>query len=101
MSGSVHIRETVEADLPALASFFREAYGEQTAFQDAGFLRWYFTRPEPPGVFESLIASTADGAVVAHYGGLPGELWLHGRPVSFVWGVNAFTLPAWRGVGAG
>lgn len=101
MSESWEVRETREADLPALGSFFREAYGEQTAFQDAGFLRWYFTRPEAPGAFESLIAVTGGGAVVAHYGGQPGELWLHGRPVSFVWGVNAFTLPAWRGGGAG
>lgn len=100
MSEPIDIRVAGAADLPALATFFRSAYGEATVFQDHAFLRWYFARPGAEGM-ESLIAVLRDGTVIGHYGGLASTLQLAGRPVSLVWGANAFTLPAWRGSGAG
>jgi hypothetical protein len=94
------LRQTQEADLPALQRFFIKAYGEQTAFQSAVFLKWYFAGAADGGL-ESLIAVAPDGEVSAHYGGLPRTLLLHGQPVSLVWGANAFTLPECRMLGFG
>lgn len=94
-------REARETDLPALATFFRRAYGETTVFQDHAFLRWYFLRSNGDAGLESLVAAKPDGTVAAHYGGLTGRLVLRGRPVSMVWGANAFTLPEYRGSGLG
>ncbi|HSI12814.1 MAG TPA: GNAT family N-acetyltransferase [Chthoniobacter sp.] len=100
-SSDFEFREARETDLPALAAFFRRAYGETTVFQDHAFLRWYFLRPNGEAGLESLVAVKLDGTVAAHYGGLTGRLLLRGRPVSMVWGANAFTLPEYRGSGLG
>lgn len=101
MSSAIEIRQANDRDLTALSTFFGKAYGGHTAFQDVGFLRWYFHNPEKPGEIESIIAITSEGEVVAHYGGLPFELSLNGQNVWAVWGVNAFTLPEWRNRGLG
>lgn len=92
-------RRLRESELPALLHFFRQCYGAETVFQDQEFVRW-FLAGAPDGGLESLVA-VCDGAVVAHYGGLPCTLELHGRAVPMVWGVSAYTLPEWRGRGLG
>lgn len=93
-------RRLQESDLPALIQFFRQCYGPETVFQDPDFIRWYLAGA-PDGGLESLVAVSDTDAVVAHYGGLPTILQLGGRAVPMVWGVNAYTLPDWRGRGIG
>lgn len=98
------IRLARPADLPALITFMKQAYGERTVFQSEDFLRWYLGRgPEADPAFhlESQIAVTPDGQVIGHYGGLSYELMLNGKAVSMVWGVNAYTLPECRRFGVG
>jgi len=98
------IRLARPEDLPALGIFMRQAYGAQTVFQSPDFLKWFLGRgPLANSVFhlEAQVAVTSDGRVVGHYGGLNYKLWLNGRLVSLVWGVNAYTLPEYRGFGIG
>ena len=97
------LRQTRDADLAAVQRFFIKAYGPETTFQSAAFLKWYFAHGDgrETGAIESLIALDHAGEVVAHYGGLPRTLLLHGQPVSLVWGASAFTLPEWRAHGIG
>lgn len=97
------LRQTRDADLAAVQRFFIKAYGPETAFQSEAFLKWYFAHGDgrEPGAIESLIALDGAGEVIAHYGGLPRTLLLHGQPVSLVWGASAFTLPEWRSHGIG
>lgn len=101
MSKSFQIREVNVSDFDSLSRFFRQAYGHGTVFQDHEFIRWYLGIPERPGRIESLIAVDSGGQILAHYGGIPFQIMLLGEPISAVWGVNAFTLPKWRGMGIG
>jgi len=98
------IRLARPEDLPALGMFMRQAYGAQTVFQSPDFLQWFLgrgTRADPDFHLEAQVAVTSDGRVVGHYGGLNYKLWLSGRLVSLVWGVNAYTLPDYRRFGIG
>jgi GNAT superfamily N-acetyltransferase len=88
---SVRVNEDLEAD--PLRKFFVQAYGDDTVFQDGSFLKSYF------GQGLSITALSAQNEVVGHYGGLRSKLYLNGRSVPMIWGVNAFTLPEWRGRG--
>lgn len=98
------VRWAAEADIPSLVEFFGKAYGENSVFCSPRYLRWYFGREgsgrEMPRL-NSLVAVDPSGCVVAHYGGIPFQMYVHGRTLPCVWGVNAFTLPEARGQGAG
>ncbi|MDO8603588.1 MAG: hypothetical protein Q7O04_07065 [Candidatus Omnitrophota bacterium] len=95
------IRSFNEEDLNNLAKFFIKAYGSKTIFQDSIFLKWYFgfSQFEKKSFITSLIAVDKENEIVAHYGELRYALILNNTPVSFAWGVNAYTLPEWRGRG--
>jgi len=95
------IRFVREADLESLRRFFVKAYGDETIFQDERFLNWYFNPTGQPNSFmkSCVVGIDKNGEVVSHYGGLDYTLKLHNQDVSFVWGVNAYTLPEWRGQG--
>lgn len=94
-------RWAVASDLPALTRFFRKAYGPETVFGDDRFIRWYFGSEGGSDRLLSIIAPDPSGEVLAHYGGVKCEITLDGDPVPLVWGVNAFTLPEYRGEGIG
>lgn len=98
---SVDIRWAKMNDIPAIADFFKKAYGPLTIFSDFGFLRWYFGSGADAEHLLSIIAVTDDGRVVAHYGGIQDELRLEDRCIRMVWGVSAFTLLEYRGRGYG
>lgn len=93
------IRKAEFTDIDNLTKFFVKAYGNQTIFQNKKFLLYYFTsfnkNSEPFNY--SLIAISPEGEIVSHYGGLFYELKLNQKIISIIWGVNAFTLPDWRG----
>lgn len=90
-----------ETDLDNLKKFFIKAYGAKTVFQDPVFLKWYFgfSRFKKRSFMTSVIAVDNGNEIVAHYGELRYSLVLNNAPVSFAWGVNAYTLPEWRGLG--
>jgi GNAT superfamily N-acetyltransferase len=94
----VEIRRATAGDLPGLIEFFVHAYGARTIFRDSGFLRWYLG---PPDDMRSIIAVAPTGAIVGHYGALACQMLLDGRAVDMLWGVNAYTLPEFRGLGLG
>lgn len=95
----VIIRKSQVTDIASLSRFFVKAYGGQTVFQDKGFLLYYFgsfdKKTEP--LRNSWIAVNPDGEIVSHYGGLFSELRLYQKTIPVIWGVNAYTLPDWRG----
>lgn len=95
----VIIRKAQVTDIDSLTQFFVKAYGGQTVFQDKNFLLYYFSsfnkKTEP--FRNSLIAVNPNGEIVSHYGGLYGELKLYKKTIPVIWGVNAYTLPDWRG----
>jgi GNAT superfamily N-acetyltransferase len=98
--GEIIIRAAKISDLKNLIIFFRRAYGEQTVFQDKKFLLYYFTSPYKALSFSyNIIAIDPNGIIVAHYGGLNYRLIIGKDIKSTTWGVNAFTLPDWRGKG--
>jgi len=95
------VRSPRHSDMESLKRFFIQAYGAQTIFQDSRFLNWYFNPPNEHASFMELSVVGVDkhDSIVAHYGGLRYSLMLNRAPVSMVWGVNAYTLPEWRGLG--
>ena len=96
-NSSVTIRTATESDIESLKTFFIEAYGDDTIFRDEKFLRYYFFKNHKDS--QCVVAATDTGEIVSHYGGLPSEICLNGKIISLVWGVNAYTLPEWRGKG--
>lgn len=97
----VLIRTVRHSDLNALKEFFIKAYGESTVFQDEQFLIYYF-KIHDNSVEEhcySIVGVTSNGDIVSHYGGLHYKLKLKNKIITVIWGVNAFTLPEWRGKG--
>ncbi|TVP47180.1 MAG: GNAT family N-acetyltransferase, partial [Mongoliibacter sp.] len=88
-------------DLEGLKDFFIKAYGESTVFQSEAFLTYYFQNPwEPSSIFKvNWIGLNNKEEVVSHYGGLQYQMHLGDQLISAIWGVNAYTLPAWRGLG--
>lgn len=97
----VIIRRANKSDLEELKDFFIKAYGESTVFQDGQFLLYYFktiyNNLDP--LHYSVVGVTHNGEIVSHYGGLDYKLILNDKIISVIWGVNAFTLPEWRGKG--
>lgn len=93
------IRKAYITDIENLIEFFIKAYGKQTIFQDKRFLLYYFNsfnkKTEPFNY--SLIGVNSKGEIISHYGGLYYELKLNEKIISVIWGVNAYTLPEWRG----
>ena len=86
--------------MPALKDFFISAYGNSTIFKDESFLKWYFNQQGiENGFMQCCIAAYEDDRVVGFYGGLLYPFLMHGNPVSFIWGANAYTLPEYRGNG--
>ena len=95
------IRNMNSGNLDSLADFFVKAYGLQTPFRSKRFLKWYFKYPRT-GTWSghaSWIAVDCEGNVVSHYGCLSCDMMLNGAEVPVMWGVNAYTLPEWRGLG--
>ena len=95
------IRTVQKLDLEKLKDFFIKAYGESTVFQNEQFLLYYF-KNQDIGIDPlnySLVGVTMNGEIVSHYGGLHYKLKLKNKIISVIWGVNAFTLPEWRGKG--
>lgn len=97
----IHIRMARPADMAELRRFFVKAYGEKTIFQSEQFLTHYFdsARSQKPLFGHSIIGLNSAGEIVSHYGGLQCGLKMGGRVESITWGVNAYTLPEYRGRG--
>ncbi len=95
------IKVVEKKDFENLIVFFKKAYGVQTVFQNIRFLKHYFSSREkfPVPRYASLIAIDSRGKVVSHYGGLFYELRIGSNIHTLIWGVNAYTLPEWRGKG--
>lgn len=98
-SDEIIIRKAEVTDIDNLVKFFVKAYGNQTVFQDKSFLLYYFDsfNKKSKPFNRSLIAVSPEGEIVSHYGGLFYELKLNQKIISMIWGVNAYTLPDWRG----
>ena len=88
-------------DLDKIRKFFVSCYGDKTVFQNKDFLFWYFSsRDNDKSIMKKCIISESDdGQIVSFYGGLERYLRFGNRLIPFVWGVNAYTLPEWRGKG--
>ncbi|HAS58140.1 MULTISPECIES: GNAT family N-acetyltransferase [unclassified Algoriphagus] len=99
--GDLILRKAQLDDLSKIASFFLKAYGPNTAFQSSSFLKYYFRNPyDPSQIFSSnWIGLNPTGEIVSHYGGLQYKLQLGEKTLHVVWGVNAYTLPEYRGLG--
>lgn len=95
------IRNVEPTDKEKLRDFFIKAYGDKTVFQDFDFLSWYYDTREGPSQFMSgcVVGVSSDGEIISHYGGLYYQLAIRGEIIQLMWGVNAFTLPEWRGKG--
>ena len=95
----VIIRRAQKSDMDKLKEFFIKAYGESTVFQNGEFLLYYYKTFNSEPLHYSLVAVTSNGEIVSHYGGLEYKLILNKKIIPVIWGVNAFTLPEWRGKG--
>jgi len=95
------IRKVQPQDMAQLKTFFIKAYGEDTIFQSKPFLEWYFNSDLESFTFmkNCIIGVCSNGEIISHYGGLDYTLTVGDQNISLVWGVNAFTLPEWRGKG--
>ncbi len=99
---AIQIKKLKLADLPLLRDFFLAAYGSATVFQEVEFLKWYFF--DQAGLADKAAGSifaldTDQNKIVSFYGGLSSEMEVNNYKVPLIWGVNAFTLPAYRGMG--
>ncbi|HNQ77845.1 MAG TPA: GNAT family N-acetyltransferase [Acidobacteriota bacterium] len=95
------VRRLNSEDIGPLTAFFIKAYGKTTPFRSKQFLKWYFKFPKTAtwNDHDSWVAVDSLGNVVSHYGCLAWDLIMNGRTVPIKWGVNAYTLPEWRGKG--
>lgn len=101
INNEVTIRKIESTDIEKLITFFIKAYGNNTIFQDENFLLYYFNAHNEilKPLSYSLIGVSKDGEIVSHYGGIHYKLKLNQKIISIIWGVNAYTLPDWRGKG--
>ena len=97
----VKTRYVKNNDLDKIRNFFVSCYSKKTVFQNKDFLFWYFSsRDNDKSIMKKCIISESDdGQIVSFYGGLERYLRFGNRLIPFVWGVNAYTLPEWRGKG--
>lgn len=97
----ITIRPAKHTDIENLKNFFIKAYGNQTIFQDGQFLEYYFRsiHSNKPTFINSLIGINEKEEIVSHYGGLDYSLIIKNKSHSLIWGVNAYTLPDYRGKG--
>jgi hypothetical protein len=95
----IEIRRARKSDIDALVTFFIKAYGGKTIFQSKEFLVYYFGSwiDDSEAFGNNLIGIKNDGEIVSHYGGLYYELIYNNIKYPLIWGVNAYTLPEWRG----
>lgn len=95
------IRIVEPSDLDNLIIFFKKAYGKHTVFQNIQFLQYYFSckNKKLPTMSACMIGLDSGGQIVSHYGGLFYEMKTNNKTHNMVWGVNAYTLPEWRGKG--
>ncbi|MGB2963476.1 MAG: GNAT family N-acetyltransferase [Anaerolineales bacterium] len=95
------IRNVETTDVDNLILFFINAYGKLTIFQNVQFLQHYFSSRENgiEPMSECVIGLKPDGEIVSHYGGLIYEIKINNNSHPLIWGVNAYTLPEWRGKG--
>jgi len=100
-NSEIIVRTALTTDIENLKNFFIKAYGEQTIFQNEKFLLYYFDshNEKLSPLSYSLIGINSHGEIVSHYGGLHYKLKLNKTIISMIWGVNAYTLPEWRGCG--
>lgn len=97
---NITVRKFQESDYKGLTDFFIKAYGPQTAFQNINFLKYYFSSRNKSEDTACLVAiDQKTNQIVSHYGGLFFELLLNNKVLPIIWGVNAYTLPDWRGKG--
>ena len=98
-NNEIIIRRALISDINKLALFFIKAYGKNTIFQNKEFLMYYFDsfNNETQPFYNSLIAINSNNDIVSHYGGLFYKLKIKNKIVTNIWGVNAYTLPEWRG----
>lgn len=93
------IRKALVSDAENLINFFIKSYGEKTIFQDKDFLFYYYKCKLNSPMSNNVVAVTKEGEIVSHYGGLDYHLKLNNKVYSLIWGVNAYTLPEYRGMG--
>ncbi len=97
----IKVRIAQVSDIESLKKFFIKAYGEMTIFQNEDFLTHYFDASlNNKSVFSNcLIGINNNEEIVSHYGGLEYNLRINHNIRSMIWGVNAYTLPEYRGKG--
>jgi hypothetical protein len=93
---SSSIRYANSKDQKKLLIFFSKAYGKKSVFTNPQFLEWYLLNNN-----NSAIIIGKNGEVQAHYGCLKYKISFKGTSYPMVWGVNAYTLPKYRGDGLG
>ena len=95
------VRRLNSGDVGPLTAFFIKAYGKTTPFRSKRFLKWYLKYPKSAdwNDHDNWVAVDSLGNVVSHYGCLACDLIMNGKSVPIKWGVNAYTLPEWRGKG--
>lgn len=93
------VRSITVDDLAELERFFVKAYGAETIFQDDRFINYYFPIQDDAGLCPCIIGTTPAGEIVSHYGLLHSGLMVMNKTYPMAWGVNAYTLPEWRGKG--
>lgn len=100
-NSEIKIRKVQISDLKSLKYFFIKAYGKKTIFQNEQFLTHYFDAGlNNKSVFSNcLIGINENEEIVSHYGGLEYNLRINNDIKSMIWGVNAYTLPEYRGKG--
>lgn len=98
-NSEILIRKALVSDVENLVTFFKKSYGEKTIFQDEEFLFYYYKCKYNSPLSNNVVAVTKEGEIVSHYGGLDYHLKLNNKVYSLIWGVNAYTLPEYRGMG--
>lgn len=95
------IRKATCDDIAKLQVFFVKAYGADTIFQSELFLTYYFNSElsGQSALTKCIIALNEKNEIIAHYGGLEYQFKINKKIRTLIWGVNAFTLPEYRGQG--
>jgi GNAT superfamily N-acetyltransferase len=99
--GDFNIKRVCNSDVVNLSKFFIIAYGEQTVFQSEDYLRWYFDigNSEQDKPCDSILIMNQQKEIVSFYGIIMRNIIVNGERTKLAWGVNAFTLKEYRGLG--